>query len=266
MEVGVLSGDLVGLLLLEDLDALLGLEVVLHPEALAGRVDPLVGVRAEAVHVAPRGGQAAVAHEPGDLVGGLGRERPEVPLHVVVAEVRARQALLRADEVGELDPVADEEDGRVVADEVVVALVRVELQREAAGVAPRVGAALLAGDGGEAREHLDLGAGLEEGGARVGAHVARDAEGAERPAALGVDDALRDALAVELRELLDEVVVVQRDGAVGPDGERVLVAGDRGAGVGGRVLLVGHGVSPVSGGTGRCWLGWSAEGRAGGDR
>jgi hypothetical protein len=109
-------------------------------------------------------------------------------------------------------------------------------------------------------------AGLEEGGAGVRAHVVGDAEGAERAAALGVHDALRDALAVELRELLDKVVVVEGDGAVGADGQRVLVAGDGGAGVGGGVLLVGHGVSPVSGGTGRCWLGWSAVGRAGGDR
>ena len=134
--------------------ALLRTEVVLHPEALAGGVDPLVGVRAEAVHLAPRLRQAAVAHEVGDLVGRLGREGPEVPLHVGVAQARARQALLRVDEVGELDRVADEEHRGVVADDVVVALGRVELQREAAHVAPGVGRALLAGDRREAQQRL----------------------------------------------------------------------------------------------------------------
>jgi hypothetical protein len=70
-----------------------------------------------------------------------------------------RAALLRADEVLELHRVAHEEDRRVVADHVVVALAGVELQREAARVAPGVGAAALAGDGGEA----DQGVGLDPG-------------------------------------------------------------------------------------------------------
>jgi hypothetical protein len=54
---------------------------------------------------------------------------------------RNREALLAADEVRELHGVAQEEDRGVVADQVVVALGRVELQREAAHVAPRVGGA-----------------------------------------------------------------------------------------------------------------------------
>ena len=138
---------------------------------------------------------------------------------------RARQALLRVDEVGELDAVADEEHGGVVADEVVVALGRVELQREAAGVAPGVGGALLAGDRGEAQRASRSSAPGWNSAARVYALTSCGrGERAERAAALGVHDALGDALAVELRELLDEVVVVQRDRAVGADGQRVRVA------------------------------------------
>ena len=156
VEVGVLAGDPGGVLVGEPLDALVAVEVVLHPVLLAGRVDPQVGVRAVAVHVAVGPGDAAVAHQVGDLVRGLGVEAPEVPLHVVVAQAGAAEALLRADEVRELHGVADEEDRGVVADEVVVALGGVELQREPAGVAPGVGGALLAGDGGEARQHLGL--------------------------------------------------------------------------------------------------------------
>ena len=165
--VGLLAGELVGLLLGEELDALVGLEVVLDPDLSPGGVDPHVGVAGVAVHVAPRLRDAAVAHQPGDLVGGLGRECPEVPLHVVVAQAVVGAALLAADEVLELHRVLDEEDRRVVADHVVVALGRIELQREPPRVAPRVGAAALTGDGREAREHVGPDSRAERVQARV---------------------------------------------------------------------------------------------------
>jgi hypothetical protein len=57
------------------------------------------------------------------------------------------------DEVLELRGVTDEEDRRVVTDEVVVALLRIELDRKATRVAHRVGAAELSRDGREAQEH-----------------------------------------------------------------------------------------------------------------
>ena len=60
------------------------------------------------------------------------------------------------DEVGELDGVLDEEDRDVVADEIEVALLGVELDREAAHVARRVDRAGAAGDGREPHEHLGL--------------------------------------------------------------------------------------------------------------
>jgi hypothetical protein len=48
--VAVLPGQLVGLGLREVLDALVGLEVVLHPEPLTGAVDPHVGVGGVVAH------------------------------------------------------------------------------------------------------------------------------------------------------------------------------------------------------------------------
>src|SRR3954452_8434010 len=64
----------------------------------------------------------------------------------------------------------------------------------------------------------------------------------ERAAALGVRLALRDALPVEVGHLLDQVEVVEHDRAVGPDGQRMVVAGDRDTGVrgGGPRLGVRH--------------------------
>ena len=73
-----------------------------------------------------------------------------------------RVGLLGVDEVWELDRVADEEDTEVVADEVPVAVLGVELDREAARVADRLGGVAAAGHGREA--HGDIGplAGLLE--------------------------------------------------------------------------------------------------------
>ncbi|CAM5694861.1 hypothetical protein STENM36S_06811 [Streptomyces tendae] len=203
VRVGVLTGELVGLGLGEVLDALVGLEVVLDPEGLARLVVPLVGVRAEAVHVAVRRRDAAVAEQPGDLVRRLRRQAPEVPDVVHLGRTRVGVALLGADEVGELDGVLDEEHRGVVADEVVVALLGVELQREAARVADGVRRTQVAGHGGEAEEGLRLLADLgEEGRARVPGDVGGDREGAIGAGAAGVHDALRDALTVEVGQLL----------------------------------------------------------------
>ena len=233
MEVGVLAGDPGGVGVGQALHALVAVEVVLHPVLLAGRVDPEEGVRPVAVHVAPRARDAPITHQVGHLVRRLRVERPEVPLHVVVAQPAAAATLLGPDEVRELHRVADEEDRGVVADQVVVALGRVELQRETARVAPGVRGALLAGDRREAGQHVGPDAGLEQRGLRVPRDVLGGLELAEGARALRVHVALGDALAVEVRHLVQEVVVVQQDRAVGAQGQRVAVAGRRGARLGG---------------------------------
>ena len=130
--------------------------------------------------------------------------------------LRLREAAVRlrlggVDQVGELDRVLDEEDRDVVADEVPVALLGVELHGEAAHVAGEVGRALAAGDGREADEDGRLLAGaLEEvGPGDVGERLVV-LEVAVRPEAAGVDDALGDALVVEVEDLLAEVEVLEQ--------------------------------------------------------
>ena len=78
----------------EVLNALLGLEVVLDPDALALGVDPHVGVAAVAVHVPPGAWRTAVGHQDGHLVVRRGLKRPEVPLGVVAAQAVCAHALL----------------------------------------------------------------------------------------------------------------------------------------------------------------------------
>ncbi len=66
--VAVLTRQPVAVGLGEALDALVRLEVVLDREPLTLGVDPHVGVAGVAVHVPPRLGDAAVAHQSRDLV------------------------------------------------------------------------------------------------------------------------------------------------------------------------------------------------------
>ena len=65
-------------------------------------------------------------------------------------------------QVRELERIPDEEHRCIVAHQVPVSFLGVELQREAADIALGIGRAALAGHGGEAGEHLGLLADLAE--------------------------------------------------------------------------------------------------------
>ena len=146
----------------------------------------------------------------------------------------SRLRLHGVDEVGELDRVLDEEDRHVVADEVEVALVRVELHGEAAHVAREVGRAARAGDGREAHEDRRLRAGSSRN-ERLGQLRQRlvDLEEAVGAGAAGMDDALGDALVVEVGDLLAKMEVLEQRRPAVAGLEGVLVIVDRQALVGG---------------------------------
>ena len=154
------------------------------------------------------------------------------------AQVGVRVALDRVVEVGELERVAQEEDRRVVAHQVPVAFLGVELHGEAADIALRIGRAALAGDGGEAHEQLGLLADLGEYlGLGVLGDVVGDGEVAEGARALGVHAPFGDHLPVKVGQLLQVPDVLQQHGAARPGGHGVLVVGHRRAGIGGQFLL-----------------------------
>src|SRR5690606_22568106 len=107
---------------------------------------------------------------------------------------------------------------------------------------------------GEADERVGPHTWLEHRRTGVAAHITGDLEVAEGARPLGVWLPLRDALAVEVGHLLDQIVVVQQDRPRRTDGERVRVAGHRRAGVGGRGPRLGHDASlPLT--RARCWSG-----------
>jgi hypothetical protein len=165
----------------------------------------------------------------------------------VVAQIGCLHALLGPDEVLELQGVAHEEDRGVVPDQVEVALRRVELQREAAGVPPGVWAAAFAGHRGEPGQHLGLGAGLKHRGPGVRADVVGHLEVAERAAAFRVRLPFRDTFPVELRHLLDQVVILQQDRTVGTDRQRLFVTGCGDAGISGCEALRHFAISSSTG-------------------
>ena len=222
-------------------DALLRLEVKLDPVAFVVGVDEAEGVAAETVHVPVGRRDAAVAHDDGDLVQRFRQRAPEIPVVLRAAEVGARVALDGVVEVGELERIAHEEHRRVVADQVPVAFLGVELQREAANVALRIGRTALAGDGGEAGEHFGLLADLRKDlRPSVFRDVVGHGKGAVGAGALGVHAPLGDHLAVEVGELLQVPDILQQLRPARAGGHDVLVVGNWASGIGGQLLVFAH--------------------------
>ena len=126
------------------------------------------------------------------------------------------------DEIGKLDPVADEEHRDVVAHEVEDALTGVELHGEPTHVAHRVGGAAGADHGGEPGEHRRGAVRLEElGRSDLGRRSVR-LEHAMGGRTASVHHPLGDALVVEVRDLLTEVEVLHERRPAGARLQRVI--------------------------------------------
>ena len=133
----------------------------------------------------------------------------------------------RVDEVGELDCVLNEEDRDVVADEIPVSLLGVELDCEAADVAGEVGGSLAAGDGREPYEGGRPPPGLLEkmrsGDIGKGLVVLEEPVDTEAP---GMNHPLGDTFVVEVEDLLSELEVLEEARTPRSGLEGVLTVGD----------------------------------------
>ncbi len=236
MALAVLADEFSRLRVRQVLDALLAAQVELHPEALVGRVDEAERMASEAVHMAVGLRKSAIAHDDRDLVKCLGQQGPEVPVAVGVAQIAAWIALHRSVEVRELQWVAQEEHRRVVAHQVPVSLLGIELHGEAADVTLGVCGPAFAGDGreahGDVRGFADLREHFRPSELR---DVVGDRERAECRGPLSMHPPFGDDLPSEVRELLQVPDILQQDGAERACGHRVLVVDDRCAGCGGEL-------------------------------
>src|SRR5258708_16807204 len=156
MSLAILADQYLGCCVRQVFDPLLTAEVKLHPDSLVVGVEKAVGVAAEAMHVAIGTRNAALTHDDGDLMQGLGQQRPEVPVVVGAAHTGTRIALDRVVEVRKAQRVTEKEHRRIVAYHIPVAFLGVEFQGEAADVALSIGCAALTGDSRETGEHRGL--------------------------------------------------------------------------------------------------------------
>ena len=138
------------------------------------------------------------------------------------------------DQVGELDRILNEEDRDIVADQIPIAFLRVELDREAAHIARQIGRTLRSRDGRKAHEsgHL-LPHALQHIGARHIAQRFRQLEIAMRAIAAGMNDALWNALMVEVKHLLAKMHIFQQRRPTRALFQRILIVRDGNA-LGGR--------------------------------
>src|SRR6202022_2629629 len=93
MGFAILADAGLGFRVSQVLDALLGAEVELDPDALVCGIEEAVRVAAETVHVTEALRNAAFAHEDGALSQALARKSPEVPVVVSAAHTGSRITL-----------------------------------------------------------------------------------------------------------------------------------------------------------------------------
>src|SRR5688572_11114639 len=106
-------------------------------------------------------------------------------------------------QIRELHRILDEEDRHVVADQIPVTLIGIELDGESTYVAGRVLRSTLTGNGRKTDEYRrDFASGVEQRGARIALERAIRLEETMRTRATRVNNALGDALVIEVGNLL----------------------------------------------------------------
>src|SRR5450759_1588701 len=165
---------------------------------------------------------------------GLGRERNEIP-ECIVSGCRLRKApvgfhLYGMDEIGEFDGILNEKDRDVVADQVPVAFLSVELDGKSAYVTRGIYRTRAARDGRYASKHGCLLTYLSEyPGGGVLFQRGGQLEESMHARRSRVNDTLGNTLVIEMGDFFAEDEILYQRGAerIGP--ERVLIIGKRDA-------------------------------------
>src|SRR5947209_7213215 len=111
---------------------------------------------AEGMDMAETLRNAALAHHNRDLMQGFRQQRPEIPIVIGAAHAGARITFDGVVEIWKPQRITEEKHRRVVADNIPIALLSVELHGKAADVALGIGSAALTCDCGKPGKHRDL--------------------------------------------------------------------------------------------------------------
>lgn len=240
--VPVLRDDFGRFFVCEVADSLLANPVELDPHALVLFIIEGEGVAAEPVHVAEAVRDTTVTHDDGNLVEGLRQAGPEVPHGGGAVQAGVWGSLDGVIEIRELDGLSQEEDRGVVAHEVPVTLLRVELDGKSADVPLGIRRAALSGYGGETHKDRRL---LADGVEELRAGIARDimggGEGAPGAESLGVHAALRDDLPVQVAEFFQVPGVLHEHGTTRSGSQGAVVVRDGSPGGSCQFLFFFHG-------------------------
>lgn len=202
----------VGLLLSEELGALIRDHMKLAVNPITGLVDQFDSVSKITVHVSITIWNTTVTHQDHDLMNRLWVLREIVPKYggiISVSEVSGRVSLLGVNEVRKLGRISQEKDRSVVGNQIPVTLSGLELHRETSWITSTVVRSRLTTDSREPYcdwtllswlEHVCYTQVLESLGRLVYTVSSRT---------LSVNDTLWDTLAVEMGEEIDEVEVLE---------------------------------------------------------
>ena len=149
-------------------------------------------------------------------------------------------------EIRKFHRVLNEEDGNVVADQIPIALIGIELDRETSHIAHGIRRAAFANDGREAHEDRCPLAGFGEqrcSGIFLKRVVAFEIPVCGRTA--GMDYALRYTLVVKMGDLLAQNKILEQRRPAISRFERILIVGDRNTLIRGQRLAAGIDTHPV---------------------
>ncbi|VTZ63650.1 conserved hypothetical protein [Sinorhizobium medicae] len=234
VEVRIGAVDLHGLVPDHGLQPELRLPVELDEGGLVLGVDEAEGVHAEPFHEPEGSRNRPVGHDPHDHVHAFRCQADEVP-EIVMGGLRLRKLPVRLGfyrmyHVGKLDRILDEEDRNIVADQVPIALLGVDLDREATHVAGEIEGALASGDRREPHEGGgSLARALEQVRPGVGGKRLVGLEKAVNAITASMHDALGNSFMVEVEDLLAKMKILDERGATLAGSQAVLIVGDRAA-------------------------------------
>src|SRR5690606_36731341 len=212
------------------LNALVGLEVPLHPVTLTLCIPQTQSMGAKAVHMTVRGRDTAIGHQDRHLMQGLRVICPELKGRCRVRQVGARVFLLRVDKVRELDRIIQEKYRRIVAYDVVIPLPGVELHSKTTGITCIIARILSAGHG--RKPDKDVGLLTDHLQEVRNGEITQDLRQRKLPistSTAGMHHALRNALAVKVGQFFEQVMVVKGKWSTLTGTDAVVVIGYGGA-------------------------------------